>query len=171
MFGLGTGGFSLSSSCACGPTGSWLGSLTAVSALLVLLFLCQVPMPSLYPFESLCLQETRVSLVALKTSGPGYLGCRELQAAELWSRVAVGASGAIGAALSPSLFSFPIPISVLPTAAAAARQEPDKPIDICRRKAKDEFQSSARTAGIHQDCVFWFFSSLFLVFCVTVSGS
>lgn len=33
-------------------------------------------------FESLCLQETHVNIVALETSGPGYFGCRELQALE-----------------------------------------------------------------------------------------
>lgn len=59
---------------------------------------------------------------------------------------------------------------MLPTAAAAG-QEPDELIDVYRRKAKGEFQSSARPAGFHQDSVFWFFSSLFLVFGVTVSGS
>lgn len=129
------------------------------------LFVCQVPMTSLYPSECLCLQETHVSIVPLKTSGPGYLSCRELQAPEPWSRAACGANGAIGAALSPWLFSCPIPISVLVLPTAAARQEPDKLIDIYRRKAKGEFQSSARTAGIHQDCFLVLFKSFSCVLC------
>lgn len=81
----------------------------------------------------------------------------------------MGANGAVGAAWSPWLFSwcFPIPISVLvllTAAAAPARQKPDKLIDIYRRKAKGEFQSSGRTAGFHQ-CFLELFKSFSDVLC------
>lgn len=47
----------------------------------------------------------------------------------------------------------------------------DELIAFYKKKAGCKFQSSARTAGFHLDCVFWFFSSLILAFCVAVSES
>lgn len=76
--------------------------------LLCTLFVCPASMASLYLSESLCVQETCVSVVPLKTPGTGYfvtVVCRELQAPELWSRGAVGANGAIGAAWSLQVLS------------------------------------------------------------------
>lgn len=74
VFGLGIVGFSLNF--------SWLGSPTAVSVLLVQPVCLPGPKHLCLPSESLCLQKTPVSIVALKTSGPDYFGCRELQALE-----------------------------------------------------------------------------------------
>lgn len=59
----------------------WAHSLQCLCSLWNL-FVWKVPMTFLYLSETLCLQETHVSIVALKTSGPGYFGCRELQALE-----------------------------------------------------------------------------------------
>lgn len=74
VFALDIVGFSLSF--------SWPGSLTAVSVLLVQPVCLSGPKRLCPPSESLCLQETPVSTVALKTSGPDHFGCRELHSLE-----------------------------------------------------------------------------------------
>lgn len=134
------------------------------------LFACQVPMTSLYPSECLCLQETHVSIVPLKTSGPGYLSCRELQAPEPWSRAAVGPMEPLeqpcphGCSPAPSLSLFLCFPQLLQGRSLISSLISTGERQRVNFRAQQELLEFTRI-------VFWFFSSLFLVFCVTVSGS